>query len=237
MNWKTKLAYVLLLLVGTIFNGPFLTEAADCDSCISCFDKDRNCRQFYLGGIVGADFATLAKVPNASTAVPNQSLFTAGGTAGVRLLRDDGALRFEFEGRGRDLLSSTAPTVLGDVTTSGANGWSALVNVWRDYQVFQSLGIYGGGGLGSGGYRSVVNGVGITSNDNITNFAWQAGGGLIYNVSDRATLDFGYRFFAINDSSATLIALGTPFDYTTNFSASELLLTLRIYEPFRRWKR
>lgn len=59
-------------------------------------------------------------------------------------------------------------------------------------------------------------------------------GGII--GADFATLDLGYRFFAIDESTATADFIGVPFDYPTNFAASELLLTLRIYEPFRRWR-
>ena len=80
-----------------------LQAANECDSFLSCCDTGRNCRQFYLGGIVGADFGTLDKIPG-STTVPNQSLFTAGGTVGMRSFRENGALRMEFEGRGRDVV-------------------------------------------------------------------------------------------------------------------------------------
>ena len=63
---------VLSLLGLTAINS---VQAADeCDSFLSCCDTGSNCRQFYLGGIVGADFGTLDKIPG-STTVPNQSLF------------------------------------------------------------------------------------------------------------------------------------------------------------------
>jgi opacity protein-like surface antigen len=70
-------------------------------------------------------------------------------------------------------------------------------------------------------------------------FAWQAGGGVIWEVTDRMTLDLGYRWFAI-DTLSTPLALsdGAPAGaYTSAFGASELLLTVRVYEPFRRWIR
>ena len=98
--------------------------ANDCDSFLSCCDTGKNCRQFYLGGIVGADFGTLNKEPGTvtavpQTAVPNQSLFTAGGTLGIRSLRDNGAWRFEFEGRGREQISAT-DTFAGSSATVAA---------------------------------------------------------------------------------------------------------------------
>ena len=212
-----------------------------CDSFLSCCDSGNSCRQFYLGGIVGADFATVDKTSTGTT-IPQDSLFTAGGTAGMRFLRDNGAYRLEFEGRGRDQASLTDGDPAGDsLTVRATDGWSAMVNIWRDYKPYESFGLYAGGGIGAGGYRSTISGTGlgslITSNDRVSNFAWQAGGGIFYEISKRATIDLGYRFFSISESTATLEFIGVPSDYPTNFAASELLLSLRIYEPFRGWRR
>ena len=211
--------------------------ANDCDSFLSCCDTGKNCRQFYLGGIVGADFGTLDKVPG-STTVPNQSLFTAGGTVGMRSFRENGALRMEFEGRGRDMVGFVLDEGgVGNISSFAKNGWSAMANIWRDFSVIGGLDIYAGGGIGAGGYRSVVSTElpvpDLNADNRVSTFAWQAGGGLIYDVSDHMAVDLGYRFFSIGDSTANF-ADGAP--YTTNYAASELLLTVRIYEPFRRWR-
>ena len=221
--------------------------ANECDSFLSCCDTGKNCRQFYLGGIVGADFGTLNKEPGTvtavpQTAVPNQSLFTAGGTLGIRSLRNNGAWRFEFEGRGREQISATDTIAGGSATVAARDGWSTMVNIWRDYNVVGDVALYAGAGIGAGGYRSVVNasipGVpgSISSNENVSNFAWQAGGGVIYNVSKHIAVDLGYRFFSIGDNTENIQNFGVPGEYLTNYSASELLLTVRIYEPFRRWR-
>ena len=230
---------VLSLLGLTAINS--VQAANECDSFLSCCDTGGNCRQFYLGGIVGADFGTLDKVPG-STAVPNQSLFTAGGTVGMRSFRENGAVRLEFEGRGRDPISFTnGPDQFGlTVTTVAKDGWSAMANIWRDFSVIGNFDIYAGGGVGTGGYREVIrDNAGVFGADNrASNFAWQAGGGLIYDFSDRVAVDLGYRFFSIVDSNLTLVAPAPigPVSYKSNFAASELLLTIRIYEPFRRWR-
>ena len=97
----------------------------------------------------------------------------------------------------------------------------------------------------AGGYRALFGGgtlgTTITGTTGITSFAWQAGGGATYAFSDRVTLDLGYRFFALSAGDAVIRATnasGTIEDTVrTRFSASELLLTLRIHEPFRGWRR
>ncbi len=241
--WRKFGVPAVFLAFGVLAAVPALSRAEDsCDSFLSCCDQGQSCRQFYLGGIVGADFATLDKVTGSATTIPNQSIFTAGGTIGMRFLRESGALRLEFEGRGRDQVSLTDGDLQGDsLTTRATDGWSAMVNLWRDYKPFDSFGFYAGGGIGGGGYRSVISGTGLgaltSANDRVSNFAWQAGGGIIYDLSRRASIDLGYRFFSISESTAAAEFIGVPFDYPTNFAASELLLQVRIYEPFRGWRR
>ena len=239
--WKCG-APAVFLAFGVLAAVPALSRAEDsCDSFLSCCDQGQSCRQFYLSGIVGADFATFDKVSGNPTTVPNQSIFTGGAAAGVRYLRDNGALRLEFEGRGRDQVSATSGDAVDNITTRATDGWSAMVNVWRDYKPYDSFGLYAGGGIGAGGYRWTTGGNGIGSlvsgNDRISNFAWQAGGGLFYEISKRATVDLGYRFFSISESTAEFSFIGLPATAPTNFAASELLLQVRIYEPFRGWRR
>jgi opacity protein-like surface antigen len=240
--WRKFGASAVFLAFGVLAAVPALSRAEDsCDSFLSCCDQGSNCRQFYLSGIVGADFATFDKVSGNPTTVPNQSIFTGGAAAGVRYLRDNGALRLEFEGRGRDQVSATSGDAVDNITTRATDGWSAMVNVWRDYKPYDSFGLYAGGGIGAGGYRWTTGGNGIGSlvsgNDRISNFAWQAGGGLFYEISKRATVDLGYRFFSISESTAEFSFIGLPATAPTNFAASELLLQVRIYEPFRGWRR
>jgi len=221
-------------------------NASSCDT-VNCSSASRNGGLLppwrpYVGVITGVTFATLDDDNSTTPAVINESVFTAGGTIGVAFERPMGALRLEFEGRGRDQITNTASDpVLGDLTLRATDIWSATINVWRDYQPYESLGFYAGGGLGSGGYRSTLSGTGLigasySGNDPVTNFAWQAGGGVFYNLTERATIDLGYRFFAIDESTVVAEFLQQPFTYRERYSASELLLTLRIYEPFQRWR-
>jgi opacity protein-like surface antigen len=220
-------------------------------------------RRFYITGIVGASFANLTSGGTPQSTFPNQDLsnfgsvnntvFTSGGAAGIAFDRPSGLLRVEFEGRQRDLLSGqtflrTNEPTLGDVpyAVRAADGWSAMANVWRDYSVGERLGLYAGGGIGAGGYNLSASldtnfGETQTGASAVSGFAWQAGGGVTYRFTDRLTLDLGYRFFSIGTGSTPLtytdFVSTQPFGpYTSTFTASELLLSVRIYEPFRQWR-
>lgn len=195
----------------------------------------------YISGISGVTFATLDDDSVSSPAIRNESVFTIGGAVGMAFERSNGALRLEIEGRARDQMTATdTDPQFGSLTLRATDVWSATINAWRDYQVFDSLGIYAGGGLGTGGYRSTISGTGLgslyTGNDPVANFAWQAGGGVIYEFNPRITFDVGYRFFAIDETPAVGFFAGNPFTYNERYTASELLLTVRVYEPFRRWR-
>jgi opacity protein-like surface antigen len=159
----------------------------------------------------------------------------------VALDRDNGRLRLEVEGRGREAFHGQTGSVFDpfQYDVEANDGWSVTANAWRDYFLGERWGAYVGGGLGGDGYRLFVSDDVATGSGPAGGFAWQAGGGLIWDVTDRMTLDLGYRWFAI-DTVSTPLALsdGAPAGaYTSAFGAGELLLAVRVYEPFRRWMR
>ena len=64
---------------------------------------------------------------------------------------------------------------------------------------------------------------------------------MTYELSKRVTLDLGYRFYSVGAGTSTLTTSFAGFpvdsqDITSRFSASELLFSVRIYEPFRGWR-
>jgi opacity protein-like surface antigen len=225
-------------------------------------------RRLYVAGIIGNSFATLATPlgPNGNgtgdpspSPAANQSLFTAGGAIGLAFEALDRDWRVEFEGRSRNNLVSQrgttfeAPIGLEEwrFTSSAKNGWSTLVNLWRDYQATDRLSLYLGGGIGGGGYRFsylkqpagdfVPPNYQIATTNNVSTFAWQAGGGAAYAITDRITLDIGYRYFQIANSTSTGVVSYVPIPVGSEvigsaFSASELFFAFRIYEPFRNWR-
>jgi opacity protein-like surface antigen len=169
------------------------------------------------------------------------TLFTTGGALGFAIDRPSGLLRVEVEGRYRSPIETSYVDNDIPTTVRGTDLWSTLANVWRDVYLTERLGVYAGGGLGVGGARSNVtttddNGDTETTSSPLTSLAWQAGGGVTYLLSERVTLDLGYRYFALADTKNSAVVDGTTYYATSAFGASELLLSIRIYEPFRNWR-
>ena len=215
--------------------------------CCDSIASDRPSRRFYITGIIGASFATLESggvntagdFPNTGRAT--DSLLTAGGAVGMAFDRANGLLRLEVEGRGRDALqgqtnSFKPPTPTFFYSVRAVDGWSVMANAWRDVYLTKRLGFYGGGGIGAGGYRLTVDDGLVSGYGHVGGFAWQAGTGATYQITDRMTIDLGYRFFETVSDGLPLTengAGGLPAgSYLSNFYASELLLSVRIYEPF-----
>lgn len=188
-------------------------------------------RRFYISGMIGPSFATTTN-PNDATFASSDTLFNAGGAFGVAFERQRGQLRLEVEGMGRSTYDAPFDSPLRpDADTVLVNNWSVMQNVWRDFMITDRFGVYGGGGIGAGGYTLGERFQGDVAYTNpAANFAWQAGGGLLWEISERLTFDVGYRYFQINTIEQE------DYVYPNLFQASELMFTLRFYEPFRSWR-
>jgi len=228
------------------------------------YDGDAPGIRGYVTGIVGGSLATInaggstgfgGTTQLRTVGSVNDTMFNGGGAIGMALARPSGLFRMEVEGRARGPMHGQTAFEIASGTTSGAvipldvsvtNGWSAMTNFWRDYFFTDRVGVYGGGGFGVGGYQYSMQGadgtIPLIGSSVVNTFAWQIGTGVTYQLSDRITFDTGYRFFAMTPGATPLgISNGgrvaQPIgSYTSAFSASELLLSIRIYEPFRNWR-
>lgn len=206
---------------------------------------DRNApdRRFYISGMLGPSFLSLHASDGIDSFTVHDAPLAAGGAVGVAFERPNGRLRIETEGMGRGTsfgpIGSFGPLTFGLQT---ASNWSVLENVWRDVMLTDRLGLYGGGGIGAGGYRA---GVGLRTpfgsvaffEPAQAAFAWQAGGGVIYEITERLTFDISYRYFQINAIGYPAASFGPFAGASTTFGASELMFGLRLYEPLQRWRR
>ena len=205
--------------------------------------------RFYLNGIVGDSFTTLASGgvntagggPVANTGAAVDDLLTLGGAIGVAASRPDGELRLEVESLGRGTLDGRTKSVFPpeEYAVRAGDAWTVMANLWRERSITDRLGLYAGGGIGAGGYRIAVDDQTVSGADADAAFAWQVGAGATWRLGPRITLDFGYRFLDLGTMSTPLtLADGTAAGhYDSSLSASEWLLTVRIYEPFAAFRR
>ena len=247
------------LVVPEVIPGVVSEEMTETIADVNTGADATSTRRFYVTGIVGSSFATLTDdlAGRYTDSNANGTLFTAGGALGMAFDRPFGAIRAEVEGRGRDSLEDSLavteiPLATGSGTWVAADSWSTMVNLWRDFSVTDDVDLYVGGGIGAGGSTYRVNGhyqlTGIRPNyffggpATAQSFAWQAGCGTKWAISERVELDFGYRFFALDATTTPVTRMEGPFfrgteDIRHAFSAGEMLLSVRIYEPFRGLRR
>lgn len=203
--------------------------------------------RFYVSGIVGSSWATLTTTDPVGTPIPSavDPIFTAGGALGMAFERTAGRIRLEAEGRGHGTLGLGYADATKTASIRATDTWSAMLNLWRDVDLTQKLSVYAGGGVGGGGYQLdflatvPASSASYAANGAVTAFAWQAGCGVNYALTEKITLDLGYRFFAIDSGSIAVVEApgGNVGRLGNGFSASEIMLGVRIYEPFRNWRR
>ena len=213
---------------------PSIIDACDVPiENVSCSTRP-NCRRFYITGLWGVSAATLDNVtPGLGAFNTSANIFTAGIAGGISLERERGRLRLEAEWLQRDFYRGAINATPGASLVTSKN-WSVLANVWRDFMVTEKFGCYGGGGIGGGGITGFGEFDRVPATDSFTSsaFAWQAGGGLIYEVTDQVTFDVSYRWYQVNGlSSPPRIIPGPTLDY--RYGASQVMFSLRMFEPLR----
>ena len=211
---------------------PSIIDACDVPiENVSCSTKP-NCRRFYITGLWGPSAATVDRVgPNAFNT--SATIFTAGIAGGVSLERERGRLRLETEWLQRDFYRKDLAGFIPENIVATEN-WSVLANVWRDFMITERVGCYGGGGIGGGGLTAVgdLRSAPITRTFKSSSFAWQAGGGLLYEVTDQVTFDVSYRWYQVNGLTGPGFVIGgPPGDY--RYGASQVMFSLRMFEPLR----
>jgi opacity protein-like surface antigen len=211
---------------------PSIIDACDAPIQNVGYSNGQNSRRFYITGLWGTSAASLDNVtpPGFNTSA---NIFTAGIAGGVSLERERGRLRLEAEWLQRDFYRGNVSEVPGGSIRATEN-WSVLANVWRDFMITERIGCYGGGGIGGGGLTIV----GEADRDPVTNqfksssFAWQAGGGLLYEVTDQVTFDVSYRWYQVHSLSGPSALSAANVD-NYRYGASQVMFSLRMFEPLR----
>jgi outer membrane protein OmpA-like peptidoglycan-associated protein len=108
-----------------------------------------------------------------------------------------------------------------------AHAWSAMGNVYYDFNHGGAVQPYVG--LGVGAARLNVNQFFFLAlvDDQETSFAYQGMAGLAFAVTDQLTLDVGYRYFATEGAELDGISIGGPFTVDADYEHQSVMLGLR----------
>lgn len=190
----------------------------------------------------------------AGIAVPINELFPTGWDDRLRRWRVNlptWDVRFELEGiAGRDYEMRTEG---GDGYFAEVDNWAIMHNVWMDvpirdpvnwafgrFPLLEPVTVYVGVGIGLGSTE-------VSATDNVSKgsktnyeFAWQAGAGIGYELTEYVTLSAGYRYFDLGKADLTLYgAAPEPFgDYSLDVHAHEFTTNVRVTfytVPWPRW--
>ncbi|MBN72397.1 MAG: hypothetical protein CME32_24335 [Gimesia sp.] len=146
------------------------------------------------------------------------------------------ALRFEVEGAFRDLggLTTTSFQLEGPIQTYVVDyddRWSVMTNCWLDFPLKNNKTIYIGGGIGANGGKVSIDDTYVSGQSRFNRFAWQIGGGVTWDVSQRVTLDLGYRYM---DYGSTFVDLNDNFNpnnaagnYIADLTSHQVMLGIR----------
>jgi len=107
--------------------------------------------------------------------------------------------------------------------TADIEGWVGLANAYVDLGTWRGITPYIGAGIGFGHYsveglkdvNVPANSVFLAEDNSQTNFAWAVHAGFSYDVTDRVTLDLGYRYLNVGDISSGRV---TAFDNSSSYS-------------------
>ncbi|NCY17677.1 MAG: hypothetical protein EBX39_13145 [Actinobacteria bacterium] len=182
-------------------------------------DRDADAPRLTISGLLGLSSGTPGPLPAAAAAespLLAGTIFSGDGAVGIEFPKPWGAVRVECEARG--------PGVTGAAARSGATArgdGAVLANVWHDLDLTERVAVYAGGGVGLG------TSPGSAGHQRSGSLAWQTGTGITYDLTERMTLDIGYRCGGqepLTPAAATLPATGT------------MVLAVRINDPFQGWR-
>lgn len=148
--------------------------------------------------------------------------------------------RFEFEvigGRSYEFKTPGAFDYHSEVTS-----WSMMSNLWLDVPIhgavqwlfgripiLEPLSINGGLGIGIAKTDMFVSDSESIGEAADTKFAWQAGIGIGYALTEQVSFTIGYRYFDLGTLSTALTSAGVPNgSYSLDLKGNELSFALRV---------
>ena len=85
---------------------------------------------------------------------------------------------------------------VGTFTSGSVEQTFLMGNVWLNLPTHTAFSPYIGGGIGVGWANATFDKLSFTQSS--AGFAWQVGGGVIYDINDKIAIDAGYRYKVMN---------------------------------------
>lgn len=188
-------------------------------------------QQWYLSGSAGGGFLTDSELSEPSgvlAALGAEASFDFGFNGALAAgYKFGGPFRLELEGQYASNDIDNFQIVGVDIAGGGSINTSALmINGFFEFDWQDRWHPYVGGGIGFAEINvdnATVLGV-FLADDSDTVFAYQAGGGIGYSLSDSLILSLDYRYFATADPDFTAVG-GVPFE--AEYGRHDVRLTLR----------
>ena len=171
---------------------------------------------------------------SAETVSVDDNVFGGNVALGLKAPLNYGALRTEIEYTRNGDAKKSHTDEWGDKYETKLESQAFLFNAYYDFDTHTAFTPYFGGGLGFARIKGSLNWDEYpedSGSEKHTNFAWQLGAGVAYNINEHVALDLGYRYMNYGDfdkSSLDKDEWGTEEDKVKIESeAHEIMLGLR----------
>lgn len=221
------------------------------------FAGDTNLSGMYVGGHVGMSinnfssrtFHDLESDFRYSPSSETDTEFGGGLSVGYDFaLKYDVPVRLELDYTARsrgeakstaDILEESSGKIFGTTKSDKVALQTLMLNTWIDIPTNTAFTPYIGGGVGFGfiNYRTSLDFIDKTAgvengfesgSTNETNFAWSLGTGVAYDVTDRWTVDLGYRYIDAGEASKSFKDdSGTWAKYKAKVQTHDIMLGIR----------
>lgn len=120
----------------------------------------------------------------------NVSFSAAAGLKLRKYIRVEGEVSYRRPDADDAVIGAAPAAANGDITT-----WALMLNTYYDFRPGKKLNPYVSAGIGAAHHSGDLSIAGTRADDTDTTFAWAAGAGVSYAVSDRLRVTGGYRYF------------------------------------------
>ena len=179
---------------------------------------------------------------------------TYGGTVGLAFAMDEALpqiksfelpswiVRTELEFlMGRDYELRTNGAGVDDFFLSEVDAWTLMPNVSLEIPVrsavswlfgripvLEPMSLYGNAGIGAARVDLETSDTNSSGSETAFNFAWQAGAGLSYALTDTTSFSLGWRYLSLGTTEAELSGIQGGGTYKLDLSSHEIVTGLRV---------